>query len=89
MRKCNIKNRTIVQKTISKHHVGRTPLVDLPNLYLRDLGIQKWLLEEWLGIKNRKNRQAKLGRQNIKRLEEAFKLCQVASQRSSKGRLQT
>ena len=76
--------RSFKRQSQKQHHVGRSPLVDLPHfdpvksvllesLHLRDLGIQKWLLEEWLGTKKRKNRQAKLGRRNIKLLEEAFK----------------
>lgn len=67
----------------SQHHVGLSPLTHLPNfdpikcifiesLHLRDLGVQKWLLDQWLPTKKKKQRQARLCKTKIKSLKSAL-----------------
>lgn len=62
-----------------EHHLGRSPLLDIPNfdpvksvfldsMHLLYLGIMKWILQQLIGAKKRVNRKCKLSRHNIRRL---------------------
>lgn len=72
----NINSRSRTKKSFEKqrqveHHLGRSPLLDIPNfdpvksvfldsMHLLYLGIMKWILQQLIGAKKRANRKCKL-----------------------------
>lgn len=68
-----------------EHHLGRSPLLDIPNfdpvksvfldsMHLLYLGIMKWILQQLIGANKRVNRKCKLSRRNIRHLNLKLKL---------------
>ncbi|KAE9522989.1 hypothetical protein AGLY_016620 [Aphis glycines] len=68
-----------------EHHLGRSPLLDIPNfdpiksvfldsMHLFYLGIMKWILQQLIGANKRINRKCKLSRRNIRHLNLKLKL---------------
>jgi len=81
----NINSRRRTKRTFKKqrqveHHLGRSPLLDIPNfdpaksvfldsMHLLYLGIMKWILQQLIGTKKRVNRKCKLSHRNIRHLK--------------------
>lgn len=86
----NINSRRLTKRSFKnqrqvEHHLGRSPLLDIPNfdpvrsvfldsMHLLYLGIMKWILQQLIGAKKRVNRKCKLSRRNIRHLNLNLKL---------------
>lgn len=86
----NINSRRRTKRSFKKqrqveHHLGRSPLLDIPkfdpvrsvfldSMHLLYLGIMKWILQQLIGAKKKVNRKCKLSRRNIRRLNLNLKL---------------